>query len=93
MEYLKSAPKICEVGNAAVDLARAVRMRGRREISELDEFSIIRQQSGSDKGYLPDKEPVWIIHSNVTANLHCTKYRLNIGDYFLRFIFIDSRPR
>jgi hypothetical protein len=55
LKYLKSAPIFCETSNAAVDLASAVRKRGRRQISELAEFSMISQQRESDKRYLPDK--------------------------------------
>ena len=66
-------------------------MRGRKQISELAEFSIISQQRGSDKRYLPDKDTVWIIRGNTTMNLDYTNYKLNVGDYFLRFIFIDTR--
>jgi hypothetical protein len=84
---------IFEVGNAAVDLARTVRMRGPRQISELTDFSMIRQQRGSDKRYLQGKDPVQIIRGNRTINLDYTNYRPNVGDYFLLFTFIDSRVR
>jgi len=93
LEYLKSAPIIFEVGKAVVDLAIVVRMLGRRQITELAEFSMSSQQGGSNKRYLPDNDPVWVIRGNTTTNLDYTNYRLNVGDYFLLLIFIDSRPR
>jgi hypothetical protein len=40
---------ICEVGKAVVDLAIVVRMLGRRQITELAEFSMSSQQGGSNK--------------------------------------------
>jgi len=87
---MKSTPIICEAGNAAVDLARVVRKRGRRQISELAEFCMISQQRGSDKRYLTDKDPVWIIRGNKTTNLDTTKYRVKVDNYFSLFTFIDN---
>jgi hypothetical protein len=90
LEYLKIAPIICEVGNTVVDLPIVVRMLGRRQISELAEFSTISQQGGSNKRYLPDNDPVWVIRGNTTTDLDYTNYRLNVADNFLLLIFIAS---